>query len=295
MIKIEQQPNQPSWLPLRYRDTKWNTFYDPQDVGDSDLADVQNISYEKGYPSPRKGSKLKWSKPNGETNSLLSLFAARASDGTNYSLACYAPNFYFRDETNEQWIKLNNLYTPSTTYKSLMYGFKNWNAGVSSDVLYFGNGKEYAMKWQMSFSTLATTTAAADTTITLNDGSKFANPFVGNPTISIASPAVITLASHGLSINNAVVFTTSGALPTGITAGTVYYIISTGFTSGAFQISTSIGGSAVNTSGTQSGTHSVARFSPIVIKVSGGSEVYKNYVYTALFTYYLLSFDFLEV
>lgn len=279
MIKIEQQPNQPSWLPLRYRDTKWNTFYDPQDVGDSDLADVQNISYEKGYPSPRKGSKLKWSKPNGETNSLLSLFAARASDGTNYSLACYAPNFYFRDETNEQWIKLNNLYTPSTTYKSLMYGFKNWNAGVSSDVLYFGNGKEYAMKWQMSFSTLATTTAAADTTITLNDGSKFANPFVGNPTISIASPAVITLASHGLSINNAVVFTTSGALPTGITAGTVYYIISTGFTSGAFQISTSIGGSAVNTSGTQSGTHSVARFSPIVIKVSGGSEVYKNYVF----------------
>ena len=278
MIKTEQQPNQASWLPLRYRDTKWNAFYDAQDIGDSDLSDVQNISYDKGYPAPRKGSVLKWSKPDGETNALLSLFPARASDGTNYTIAAYAPNFYFRDETNDQWIKINNLYTPSTTYKSLMYGYKNWNAGISSDVLYLGNGKEYAMKWQMAFNTLATTTAAGDTTIVLNDASKFPNPFIGNPTISIATPAVITMASHGLSVHNKVVFTTTGALPTGITAGTVYYVISAGLTSGAFQISTSIGGSAVNTSGTQSGTHSVARYSPIAIKVSGGSEVYKTYV-----------------
>lgn len=75
-------------------------------------------------------------------------------------------------------------------------------------------------------------------------------------TVTIASPAVFTKASHGLSINDPLVFTTTGALPTGLVAGTVYYIISAGFTTGAFRVSASVGGAAVNTSGTQSGTHS---------------------------------------
>jgi hypothetical protein len=109
MMKTEQQSNTPQWLPLRYKETKWNTFYDAQDLADTELSDVQNISYDKGYPSPRKGSKLKWAKPDGETNALLCLFPIRASDGTNYAIACYAPNFYLRDEVNDQWIKINSF------------------------------------------------------------------------------------------------------------------------------------------------------------------------------------------
>ena len=75
-------------------------------------------------------------------------------------------------------------------------------------------------------------------------------------TISIASPAVITWNNHGRAIGDIIYFTTTGGLPTGLTATTTaYYIISSGFTNGSFRVSTSINGTAVNTSGTQSGTH----------------------------------------
>jgi hypothetical protein len=73
-------------------------------------------------------------------------------------------------------------------------------------------------------------------------------------TTSIASPCVVGWSAHGLSVGDAVVFNTTGALPTGLTAGTVYYVISAGYGANSFEISTSIGGGAVNTSGTQSGT-----------------------------------------
>ncbi len=79
---------------------------------------------------------------------------------------------------------------------------------------------------------------------------------VGTVTMTIASPAVVSLTAHGLTTNDPVVFTTTGALPTGIAAGTVYYVIAAGLTANAFEVSTSLGGSAVNTSGSQSGTHS---------------------------------------
>lgn len=73
-------------------------------------------------------------------------------------------------------------------------------------------------------------------------------------TITIASPAVISWTGHGLQAGTAVEFSTTGALPTGITTATTYYVIPAGLTANAFEISTSPFGSAVNTSGTQSGT-----------------------------------------
>lgn len=74
-------------------------------------------------------------------------------------------------------------------------------------------------------------------------------------TITIASPGVVTWASHNLSAGMTVQFSTTGALPTGITAGTTYYVIEDGLTSDAFQFSATEGGDAVDTSGTQSGVH----------------------------------------
>lgn len=75
--------------------------------------------------------------------------------------------------------------------------------------------------------------------------------------ISNASPAVFTKTAHGQAIGDAIVLSTSGALPTGLTVGTVYYIISAGFTANAFEVSATLGGSAINTSGAGSGTHSI--------------------------------------
>lgn len=74
-------------------------------------------------------------------------------------------------------------------------------------------------------------------------------------TISIASPGVVTWAAHGRAAGDAVKFSTTGALPTGLTAGTTYYVLASGLTSGAFQVAATPGGSAIVTSGTQSGVH----------------------------------------
>lgn len=79
----------------------------------------------------------------------------------------------------------------------------------------------------------------------------------GTCTMTIASPCVVSFAKHGLQVGSSFEFSTTGALPTGVTAGTTYYAISTSFGVDSFQFSTSQGGAAVNTSGTQSGTHTL--------------------------------------
>lgn len=76
--------------------------------------------------------------------------------------------------------------------------------------------------------------------------------------ISNGSPAVFTLNAHGRSNGDAIVLSTSGALPTGLTVGTVYYIINVA--ANTFNVSLTSGGSAVNTSGAGSGTHSMTNF-----------------------------------
>jgi len=75
-------------------------------------------------------------------------------------------------------------------------------------------------------------------------------------TITIASPAVVTLAAHGWLAGQAIRFQSTGALPTGITVGPTYYVSATGLAAGTFQVSLTPGGPSVNTTGTQSGVHS---------------------------------------
>jgi hypothetical protein len=75
-------------------------------------------------------------------------------------------------------------------------------------------------------------------------------------TISQASPGVVTKAGHALAANDPVVFTTSGTLPTGLTAGTKYFV-KTVLTADTFTVSATEGGAAINTSSAGSGTHSM--------------------------------------
>lgn len=101
----------------------------------------------------------------------------------------------------------------------------------------------------------------AASTIRLDEGSlQSVVPETQNFTVTIASPAVFTVANHGLQNNDAIRLLTTGALPTGLSTITTYYVINA--TTNTFQVSTVPGGTAVNTSGTQSGTHtlSVANF-----------------------------------
>ena len=79
-------------------------------------------------------------------------------------------------------------------------------------------------------------------------------PYISSTvTITIAAPGVVTWTAHGLSVNDTIRFTTTGALPTGLAINTTYYV-KTVLSANTFTVSTSAGGAAVTTSGTQSGT-----------------------------------------
>lgn len=78
---------------------------------------------------------------------------------------------------------------------------------------------------------------------------------LGTATISIAAPAVVTRTAHGLANGARVYLTTTGALPTGVVASQLYFVVNSA--ANTFQIANTSGGAAVSTSGTQSGTHTL--------------------------------------
>jgi hypothetical protein len=86
-------------------------------------------------------------------------------------------------------------------------------------------------------------------------------------TITIASPGVATDTSHGYSNGQAIVLSTTGALPTGLVAGTTYFVINEA--TNTYQLSPVYNGPAINTSGTQSGVHTSAALSAITRVTSG--------------------------
>lgn len=75
-------------------------------------------------------------------------------------------------------------------------------------------------------------------------------------TVTIASPGVVTLTAHGLSVDDVVFFSTDGALPTGLSPNTLYWIKEV-VDADTFKLTAKKGGDVINTSGTQSGTHTI--------------------------------------
>ncbi len=93
-------------------------------------------------------------------------------------------------------------------------------------------------------------------------------------TITIASPGVVTWTGHTLSNGDRVILSTTGALPTGLSPGVVYYVVNSALNT--FRLSLTSGGTAIDTTGSQSGTHTAS--TPTVINWSGhglanGAEV----------------------
>jgi hypothetical protein len=91
------------------------------------------------------------------------------------------------------------------------------------------------------------------------DASTVGNFFYGSPltpasqvtfacTTTAASDLLTTQAVHGLVANDTVEFEAAEgtAIPTGLTAGTIYYVIATGLTTTAFEVSATLGGGAIN-------------------------------------------------
>lgn len=117
-------------------------------------------------------------------------------------------------------------------YQDVVYAFRD-NAGGTAGLMY----KATPSGWQQ---------------ITFAREIQFAMP-TSTVTISIATPGVVTWNNHGLAAGQAVTLSTTGALPTGLTAGTTYYVLSPA--ANTFQLAATAGGAAIATSGSQSGTH----------------------------------------
>jgi len=95
-------------------------------------------------------------------------------------------------------------------------------------------------------------------------------------TITIATPGVVTWTANGLALNAAVSFATTGALPTGLTAATTYYVKSI-LTADTFTLSATAGGSVINTTGTQSGVHTISTVpSPTTVYWRGKVMAFKR-------------------
>jgi hypothetical protein len=87
-----------------------------------------------------------------------------------------------------------------------------------------------------------------------------ANNASATVTMTIAAPCVVTWTGHGFAVGamtTAIKFTTTGALPTGITSGTTYYIKA--IDANTFNIATTadnaLAGTFITATGSQSGTH----------------------------------------
>lgn len=78
--------------------------------------------------------------------------------------------------------------------------------------------------------------------------------------ISQADPAVFTLNSHGLSDGDALVLSTTGDLPDGLTVGTVYYVVNSD--TNTFNVAEEPDGDAIATTDAGTGTHSMTYVYP---------------------------------
>lgn len=178
-----------------------NTLSEPTDILDIELSDVRNMVFTDGILQPRNGSLLYLAKPLGETNSPNQLLTATDSNGTDYMIAWYGVNIYLADTINDQWIKLNQTYTPATG--GLFYGATNWNGGttidntssatiaMSGDRFYMGNGTDDVCKWDMAITTLAVASLSTDTTLTLTDSASF--PASGSVLVQVTGGGAVVI------------------------------------------------------------------------------------------------------
>jgi len=97
-------------------------------------------------------------------------------------------------------------------------------------------------------------------------------------TITIAAPGVITLpAGFSFPDGTGITFTSTGALPTGLVVGQVYFVVQS--TGGTFSVSTAIEGSPITTTGGQSGLQYISQRG-IDLADAGDADapLYQNYI-----------------
>lgn len=176
-------------------------------------------------------------------NGVILWMSCPAASGTETTYSFWARTTVSNAGAN--WRLLSETSTPSCILRS---------AGVVQELPY---GVGNYPGWGGINSSVPTKTGCADRSDpdTFYIYNNVYVPDATTVTMTSANPGVVTFASHSLFVGAKIVFTTTGSLPTNVTAGATYYVktIPTGST---FTFSATKGGTAVDTtSGSQSGTH----------------------------------------
>lgn len=92
-------------------------------------------------------------------------------------------------------------------------------------------------------------------------------------TVTSASPGVVSWTAHGLVAGDQIFFGGT-TVPTGVTAGLPYFVISAGLTADAFEFSATAGGAAVNTSSTGTAVivYAVKVMGTVVVAITAGTD-----------------------
>ncbi len=170
------------------------------------------------------------------------------------------------------------IQTPLTGWGAGAWGSGSWGIGVTSaDSLRIWSANNWGE--DLIFGPRGGAIYYWDATGGLGVRGVDVNTLGGTVTFTIATPCVATF-SVLLAEGTAVQFSTTGALPTGLTAGTTYYLRNVdGVTA---NLSATPTGAIINTSGSQSGVHSISLLVDVPTK--------QNYIFVSDTSRFVLLF-----
>ncbi len=164
-------PQKNNWIDIPNLVGGWNLADEASNIQNNESPSLSNVVFDDGILSPRKGSILLYDKPSGESGANNQLITARTSDGLEYIVAVYGASFWLWHDTNSEWIKINQTFTPTET--TLYYGYVNWNNGRSDDRLYFCNGVDSFGRWNIAVNQANGAQSSGASTLVVDDATRF--------------------------------------------------------------------------------------------------------------------------
>jgi hypothetical protein len=176
-----------------------------------------------------------------------------------------------------------------TGYQGLVLGLNSWtrtetvefdtpgnfggNTTMSGGKVLTGTAPQYLAHFNSGAGSRPSMVQIFDGVCTAPDVKPWQGPF-STVTVTIAAPGVFTWTAHPLVVGDRVFFHTTGALPTGLTADSVAYYVTTVPTVDTFTVSATYGATTgLTTSGTQSGTHTCYQLSSSPYYIAGSSKI----------------------
>lgn len=175
---------------------------------------------------------------------VKSSYEWETSSGPQYSLRAYDHTLQF-DWNGAYNTLYSNLRSPVMEFAKVL------DYSEQQDVLLMVLGESNMRRWSGGASKARSSTATR-----ITKQGVLGPSHIGTVTITVATPGVFTLVAHGLAVNDPIQIS-GGTIPTGLVAGTTYYVIAAGLTADNFEVSASVGGAAINTTGSSSGTISL--------------------------------------